>query len=153
MSSFKKPFGHPIFSIVVCLILISSFIIFGSETTIVQAATTPTPTQQATPTATSSTSGPFSVLPFNLMDISLFFAVLSIILVPTSKLVPRYYQMVPSVVRKLEVAALVVSLLFLLTAAWQVISAIIGQREHNPKNAQSVNHHLFSQKMIAIEKG
>jgi hypothetical protein len=87
---------------------------------------TPTPLSTATSTTYTSNTGVLSFLPFNLIDISLFFAVLSIILVPTSKLVPRYYQMIPSVIRKLEVAALVVSSLFLLTAAWQVITAIIG---------------------------
>jgi hypothetical protein len=65
-------------------------------------------------------------LPLNLIDISLLFAFLAIILVPTSKLLPRYYQVTPSSIRKLEYAALVVSLLFLLTAAWQVIIAALG---------------------------
>jgi hypothetical protein len=65
-------------------------------------------------------------LPFSLIDLSLFFAVLAIFLVPTSKLIPRYYQMIPSQVRKLELAALVVSSLFLLTAAWQVVVTILG---------------------------
>ena len=87
---------------------------------------TPTPLSTATSTSNKSKTDLLSVLPFSLIDLSLFFAVLSIILVPTSKLVPRYYQMIPSVIRKLEVAALVVSSLFLLTAAWQVITAIIG---------------------------
>ena len=90
-----------------------------------QSTPTPTPRPKVTPTPNSNQAGKLFFLPLTLIDVSLFFAVLAIVLVPTSKLLPRYYQMVPSLVRKLEVAALVVSSLFLLTAAWQVLQAII----------------------------
>ena len=66
------------------------------------------------------------VLPLSFLDISLFFAFLSIILLPTSKLLPRYYQMVTPLIHKLEVAAVLVSVLFLLTVAIQVAMAILN---------------------------
>jgi len=65
-------------------------------------------------------------LPLSFLDISVFFAFLSIILLPTSKLLPRYYQMVTPLVRKLEAAAVLVSVLFLLTVAIQVALAILN---------------------------
>jgi hypothetical protein len=149
MSTFKKKFTQILFPFIVCLLLFSSNFIFDANTTIAHASTTyqvsfPISYIGSTnPSVTKSYSFDQSVLtsatvkadglsfsniklPFNLVDISLFFAVLAIILVPTSKLIPRYYQMIPSLVRKLELAALVVSVLFLLTAAWQVGAAILS---------------------------
>jgi hypothetical protein len=66
------------------------------------------------------------VLPLSFLDISLFLAFLSIILLPTSKLLPRYYQMVTPLIHKLEAAAVLVSILFLLTVAIQVAMAILN---------------------------
>ena len=105
---------------------------------------TPTSTSQVSPTATPTPSNSTSVstspspsginlkstieieLPLSFLDISLFLAFLSIILLPTSKLLPRYYQMVTPLARKLEAAAVVVSILFLLTVAIQVAMAILN---------------------------
>jgi hypothetical protein len=91
---------------------------------------TPTPNSTATPTPLYNETAMLTfagfTLPLTLIDVSLYFAFLSIILVPTSKLLPRYYQVRPSSIRKLEYAALLVALLFLSTAAWQVIVAAIG---------------------------
>jgi hypothetical protein len=105
---------------------------------------TPTSTSQvsltATPTPSNSTfvspnPSPSGInlnktieidLPLSFLDISLFLAFLSIILLPTSKLLPRYYQMVTPLARKLEAAAVLVSILFLLTVAIQVVMAILN---------------------------
>ncbi len=105
---------------------------------------TPTSTSQVLPTATPTPSNSTSVspspspsginlkstieieLPLSFLDISLFLAFLSIILLPTSKLLPRYYQMVTPLIRKLEAAAVLVSILFLLTVAIQVAMAILN---------------------------
>ncbi len=104
----------------------------------------PTSTPQVSPTATPTPSNSTSVspspypsginlkstikidVPLSFLDISLFFAFLSIILLPTSKLLPRYYQMVNPLARKLEAAAVLVSILFLLTVAIQVAMAILN---------------------------
>ena len=108
-----------------------------------QPTPTPTPTSQVSPTvkpvpSNSSHVSPsplpsgfnlnsdLMVLPLSFLDISLFFAFLSIILLPTSKLLPRYYQMVTPLIHKLEVAAVLVSVLFLLTVAIQVAMAILN---------------------------
>jgi hypothetical protein len=107
---------------------------------------TPSSTSQVSPTATLTPSNSTSVspspspstsglnlkstilieLPISFLDISLFLAFLSIILLPTSKLLPRYYQMVTPLVHKLEAAAVLVSILFLLTVFIQVAVAILN---------------------------
>jgi hypothetical protein len=105
---------------------------------------TSTSTSQVSPTATPTQSNSTSVstspspsginlkstiqieLPLSFLDISLFLAFLSIILLPTSKLLPRYYQMVTPLARKLEATAVLVSILFLLTVAIQVAMAILN---------------------------
>ncbi len=105
---------------------------------------TPTSTSQVSPTATPTPSNSTSVspspsssginlnntikieFPLSFLDISLFLAFLSIILLPTSKLLPRYYQMVTPLIHKLEAAAVLVSILFLLTVAIQVAMAILN---------------------------
>ncbi len=66
------------------------------------------------------------ILPLSFLDLSLFFAFLSIILLPTSKLLPRYYQMVTPLIRKLEAAAVLVSILFLFTVAIQIAMSILN---------------------------
>ncbi|HLN46624.1 MAG TPA: hypothetical protein VK209_13035 [Candidatus Sulfotelmatobacter sp.] len=63
--------------------------------------------------------------PLGFWDISLFLAVLSIILLPTSKLIPRYYGMVETLIRRLEIAALTVSALFLITVAVRLMTTIL----------------------------
>jgi hypothetical protein len=103
----------------------------------------PSPSPQVSPTVKPGSSNSSSVspspspssidlnsdliaLPLSFLDISLFLAFLSIVLLPTSKLIPRYYQMVTPIIHKLEAAAVLVSILFLLTVAIQVALAILN---------------------------
>ena len=84
-----------------------------------------TPSPTSSPSNNNSTPTPTEV-PLSFSDVSIFLAFLAIILLPTSKLIPRYYHMVTPLIRKLEVAAIVVSVLFLLTVALQVAMAIFN---------------------------
>jgi hypothetical protein len=63
--------------------------------------------------------------PLDLTDISLFLAVLSVILLPTSILIPQYYKTATTLIRKLKKAALAVSFLFLLTVAFRVVTSFL----------------------------
>ena len=60
--------------------------------------------------------------PLDLWDISLFLAVLSIILLPPSQLISRRYRLETPVIRRLEAAALTVSVLFIITVLIRIIS-------------------------------
>jgi hypothetical protein len=92
---------------------------------------TPTPSNSSSVSPSPSPSGinlnsDLTVLPLSFLDISIFLAFLSVILLPTSKLIPRYYQMVTPLIHKLEASAVLVSVLFLLTVAIQVAMSILN---------------------------